>query len=248
MLVDGGLPRANQMTGKNIADFVDWKFHNDYGHYRISLGAVIASHSDHNHYGGLWDLVRMDPAEDNELDCIEVEIDEFYHPGLSRWENRPGAIPPHRDTLGPNEGGWFVRLLADRADAAASVVNGAADELGGDWKRFINDILKRNAHTTFTRLGVDREILQAGGPLPRFWSNDGSVEIKVLAPVTKNHGGKVALKDLGDTGQNTNGHSICLRLDYGAARILLTGDLNKKSMDWIIDSYGDRIARSTVTW
>lgn len=241
MLIDGGLPRANQMTGKNVADFVDWKFHDDYGHYRISLNAMIASHSDYDHYGGLWDLVRMDPTEDNELDCIEVAIDGFYHPGLSRWENRPGATPPHKDTLGPNEGGWFVRLLEDRADAAACVVNGAADELGGDWKKFINDILECNAHTTFTRLGVDREILQGGGPLPSFWSDDNRTEIKVLAPVTRDHGGKIALKDLGDTGQNTNGHSICLRLDYSDARILLTGDLNKKSMDWIIDSYGDRI-------
>jgi len=241
LVIDGGLPRANQMTGKNLADFVDWKFHDDYGHYRVAIDGMIASHSDYDHYGGLWDLVRVDAAEDNELGCIEVAIGEFCHPGLSRWENRPGAIPPHKDSLGPNDAGWFVRLLEDRADAEASTANGAAHELGGDWKSFIADILKRGVQTTFTRLGVAREILQGGGPLPRFWPDDGSTAIQVLAPVTTDRGGKIALKDIGDTGQNTNGHSICLRLDYGDARILLTGDLNKKSMEWIIDSYGDRI-------
>jgi beta-lactamase superfamily II metal-dependent hydrolase len=241
MLIDGGLPRALQMTGKNAADFVDWKFHDDYGHYAILLDAMIASHSDYDHYGGLWDLVRMDPAEDNELDCIDVKIDEFYHPGLARWENRPGAIPPHRDGLGPNQNGWFVRLLDDRADAAAGAVNGADHELGGDWKSFIKDVLKRNAATTFTRLGARREVLQGGGPLPEMWNDNAKIGIKVLAPVTVDRDGKVALKDLGDTGQNTNGHSVCLRIDYGDARILLTGDLNKKSMDWIVDCYGDRI-------
>jgi hypothetical protein len=241
MVVDGGLPRANQMTGKNLADFVDWKFHDDYGHFRVAVDAMIASHSDYDHYGGLWDLVRMDAAEDDELGCVEVVIGEFCHPGLSRWENRPGATPPHKDSLGPNDAGWFVRLLEDRADAGASTVNGAAHELGGDWKRFIADVLQRSAQTILTRLGVDREILQGGGPLPRFWQDDGSTTIQVLAPVTTVRNGKIALKDLGDRGQNTNGHSICLRLDYGGARILLTGDLNKKSMERIIDSYGDRI-------
>jgi beta-lactamase superfamily II metal-dependent hydrolase len=241
MVIDGGLPRANQMTGKNLADFVDWKFHDDYGHYRVSLDAMIASHSDYDHYGGLWDLVRMDAAGDNELGCIEVAIREFCHPGLARWENRPGAIPPHKDSLGPNDAGWFVRLLEDRSDAESATINGAGHELGGDWKSFIADILQRGAQTAFTRLGVSREILQGGGPLPQFWPDDGSTTIQVLAPVTIDRSGKIALRDLGDTGQNTNGHSICLRLDYGDARILLTGDLNKKSMEWIIDSYGDRI-------
>ena len=49
----------------------------------------------------------------------------------------------------------------------------------------------------------------------------------------------MALKDLGDTGVNKNGHSICLRLDYGNVRILLTGDLNTASMNWIAEAYGD---------
>jgi beta-lactamase superfamily II metal-dependent hydrolase len=241
MLIDGGLPRALQMTGKNAADFVDWKFHDDYGHYAISLDAMIASHCDYDHYGGLWDLVRMDPAEDNDLDCIDVKIAEFYHAGLARWENRPGSNPPHRDDLGPNLNGWFIRLLDDRADAASCLVNGAESELGGDWKKFIAAIVKRNAAATFTRLGARRETLQGGGLLPQIWNDDPKIGIKVLAPITVDRDGRVALKDFGDTGQNTNGHSICLRIDYGDARILLTGDLNKKSMDWIIDSYGDRI-------
>ena len=30
-LVDGGLERSKQLTGKNAADFVDWKFFKDYG-------------------------------------------------------------------------------------------------------------------------------------------------------------------------------------------------------------------------
>jgi beta-lactamase superfamily II metal-dependent hydrolase len=242
MLIDGGLPRSNQMTGKNAADFVDWKFFHDYGHYAIHLDAMVASHCDYDHYGGLWDLVCLKPADNPELDCIDVRIDEFYHAGLSRWERRVGADPPHRDDLGPNVGGWFVRLLGDRADAEAAVVNGAADELGGYWKAFIADMLALNPNMTVTRLGVPRGTLQEGGLLPRVWENEPAVSIHVLAPVTALVDGREALKDLGDMGQNTNGHSICLRLDYGAARFLLTGDLNKKSMNWLIESYGDRMA------
>lgn len=240
LLVDGGLPRENQMTGKNAADFVDWKFHVDYGHHRIELDAMVASHCDYDHYGGLWDLVRIDAHEDDDLDCTAVRVGEFWHAGLSRWERR-ATSPPHRDDLGPNVGSdWFVRLLGDRADAEAAVVNGAAEELGGHWKSFIRDLLRRGGGTTFTRVGVPRETLRGGGPLPRLWPDDPDVRITALAPVTVSLDGSPALKDLGDRGLNTNGHSVCLRLAYGAARFLLTGDLNSRSMAWLLESYCDR--------
>jgi hypothetical protein len=74
------------------------------------------------------------------------------------------------------------------------------------------------------------------------WTAAGGCEVSVLAPVTARRNGKPAVKDLGDTGQNTNGHSVCLRLDYGHARIVLTGDLNTASMDWLMESYGDRVS------
>ncbi len=242
MLIDGGLPRSLQMSGKNAADFVDWKFHRDYGHYRISLDAVVASHSDYDHYGGLWDLIRPGAMNDPELDCIEVSVDAFCHPGLSRWEERDGADPPHRNGLGPNDDGWFVRLLGDRNDAEAALVDGASDELGGYWKRFVRDLLQENPHATVTRLGLPEAVLVEGGTFPRIWPDEETAEIKVLGPVTRRRGGDPALPDLGDRGQNTNGHSVCLRIDHGGARLLLTGDLNEASHDWLMDRYGDRIA------
>ena len=52
LLVDGGWTRDYQPTGKNAADFVDWKFYEDYGENEIRLDCMIASHCDADHYGG----------------------------------------------------------------------------------------------------------------------------------------------------------------------------------------------------
>ena len=61
ILIDGGYPRQKQNTGKSAGDFVDWKFFEDYGLDRLDLDAMIASHNDEDHYGGLADL--LDPAQ-----------------------------------------------------------------------------------------------------------------------------------------------------------------------------------------
>lgn len=243
ILIDGGLERAKQHTGKNAADFTDWKFYKDYGDHRIRLNSLMASHSDNDHYGGLHDLVREDFLSDRELDCLGVDIDTFHHPGLSRWKSRSNHVPAHHDGLGPRESGddfkYFVRLLDDRDDADEATTDGAENELSGPWRWFVRDVLANSDTTQVQRLGVAREALQAGAPLPDLWDDSEGYAIKVLAPVTVNRGGVPGLPDLGPKSYNTNGHSICLRLDIGSASILLTGDLNKPSMDWLTNCYGD---------
>ena len=243
ILVDGGLERAKQQTGKNAADFVDWKFFYDYGHFEIRLDSMTASHSDNDHYGGLHDLVRLNSVADRELDCRRTHIGTFHHPGLSRWEKRAGANPPHRDGLGPvaddNVGDpHFVRLLDDRDDADQAIINGQEHELSGPWKWFIRDVLANSDSTSVERVGVSREQLDRR-ELPLLWGDSEGYDIKVLGPVTVDIGGAPSLPDLGPKSYNTNGHSVCYRIDYGNARILLTGDLNKPSMDWLADAYGD---------
>jgi hypothetical protein len=82
IVMDAGLPRSNQLTGKNAADFFDWKFFFDYGDPTMKIDALVASHSDMDHYGGLWDLNRQnDAAEDSELDVLAVS-GRFYHQGF----------------------------------------------------------------------------------------------------------------------------------------------------------------------
>ncbi|UII81078.1 ComEC/Rec2 family competence protein [Flagellimonas sp. CMM7] len=243
LLIDGGLERTKQLTGKNAADFIDWKFFMDYGAFEIDLDSMMASHSDNDHYGGLHDLVRSDsPMSDRELDSLKVNIKTFHHPGLSRWRNNTSANPKHSQGLGAATSEGFIQLLGDRSDAEGAVSKDSVEKLSGPWKSFINDVLNNSVSTKVERITLDRNVLSSGRNLPNLWKTKHGCEIKILGPVSFVDGkGRETLPDFGKKSFNTNGHSICLRIDYGDSKILLTGDLNSESMDWISNCYGDRI-------
>ena len=240
MLIDGGLERMKQQTGKNAADFVDWKFFFDYGDFRVRLDSMMASHSDSDHYGGLHDLLRTSKLADRELDCLGVDVATFHHPGLSRWKNIENANPPHREGLGPIKNKAFIRLLGNRADALAATSRMNTEQLSGPWRSFVKAVLNNSSVTKVERVTLPREDIKAQKPLPEiWWSKTSGYSIKVLGPVSRKIFGKEGLPSFGRKSKNTNGHSICLRVDYGNARILLTGDLNTKAMHWLEESYGD---------
>ena len=241
MLIDGGLERAKQQTGKNAADFVDWKFFADYGHYRIKLDSMMASHSDNDHYGGLHDLVRTSIMADRELDCLGVDIHTFHHPGLSRWSTVKNANPSHKHGLGTLSDDNFTLLLDDRAHAEQSVNSKSKEKLSGPWKSFVNDILENSKTTKVQQITIAEQDIASGKQLPLLWPTKADCEIRVLGPISRKVNGKTGLPDFGSKSFNTNGHSICLRVDYGAAKILLTGDLNTESMKWLNKCYGDRM-------
>lgn len=134
ILIDAGFPRKRQPTNKSGADFVDWKFHKDYSRDNkrnkvIRLDALIASHNDYDHYGGLIDL--LDVEQQTDLDCIAVTIEQFFHAGLSWWKGNGG-----KRTLGDeaqdDEGGTsYTELLQDRDSALVALDGSDASPTAG---------------------------------------------------------------------------------------------------------------------
>jgi hypothetical protein len=77
--------------------------------------------------------------------------------------------------------------------------------------------------------------------LPQFGPGNASgVTIHVLGPIDYAIGGAPGLPVLGTTSKSTNGNSVLLRLDFGAVRVMLTGDLNLAAHRLILEHFEGR--------
>ena len=232
LMIDGGLRRRKQNTGKSAADFVDWKFFKDYAEDRIELEAMIVSHCDADHYGGLTDLLEVD--ETDELDCEGVAVKAIYHAGVGWWKGAKGSTLGPSATVGKDD--FFTQLVGDRDEVAAALEPGADPALTGEWSEFMRAALGARGKSRPTKI---ERLSSKDGYLPGFKPGaDGEPEIKVLAPVHFEVGGKDAVRRYGSVdSKNTNGNSLLLALRYGACRVLLTGDLNRLSQEALLADY-----------
>jgi beta-lactamase superfamily II metal-dependent hydrolase len=237
IMIDGGFPRSLQDTGKNAADFVDWKFVKDYAKKSIRLDAMLASHCDADHYGGLDDL--LDVSQKDELNATSVTVDAFFHAGLSWWK-ASGGKSLGKSTTVAGESFW-TQLLGDRSHAKSVSGSGGGKKLHGWWCDFIEKLVncktRSGQPTPIARISHVDQFVPGFGP-----NTSGEPEIRVLGPVEFGIGGKPALRRFsGGTSKNTNGVSLLLRVDFGRTRVLLTGDLNKTSQHTLLDDYaGER--------
>ena len=223
VLVDGGYTRGRQPTGKSAADFVDWKFVRDYESDTIHLNAMISSHCDADHYGGLWDLLESDAQARSELNAANVRVDAFYHAGVSWWTNAD-----EDRYLGPvDDENNLTQLLGDRDSLRRGLDPTSSERLQGEWAQFLRRV--------YDGVPEVRRLSNSTAFVPGF--DAGEVVMHVLAPYESGPG---RLPSLGGESINTNGHSVLMRVDYGRARILLTGDLNAASQRHILEQYNGR--------
>lgn len=237
IMIDGGYDRSSQPTGKNAADFVDWKFAKDYGLKQIHLDAMMASHCDADHYGGLSDLLNVEHIA--ELDAQDVRVDAFYHAGVAWWVNPTTKKRWLGGTTADKK--FLTQLMTDRAQIEAALPTDANPKLQGEWRDFMVNVMA--AKTVTEQSTPIKRLSQKDQFVPGFEGGDGQVGIRVLAPFESAVNNAPALHNFSSAAdKNTNGNSLLLRLDYGRARILLTGDLNSDSQRALLTDYiGNRL-------
>ena len=221
-LVDGGTQAERQMTKKTAANFIRWKFIQDLRMDRVSLDSIVVTHGDLDHYGGLIDLLSGRLYDGRRFD---VEVGTLYHNGLGRFrdselgERVSGEVPPFpRDPRGiEREDSFHAELLDDRGSFA-------------DPPRDFQPTFGEFAALAATVPDGAQRLSHRDEFLPGFGPGERDVAVRVLGPVLEDIGDdKVGLRRIGGDSETRNGHSVVLRLDYGDARILLTGDLNEES-------------------
>lgn len=223
-VVDAGVSNSAQMTKKGAANFIRWKFQTDLGRPGVNLESVMISHPDFDHYGGVIDLLSGKLHDGRQFN---ISVKHFWHSGMGRFANgeRLGKTRPGQTTAFPfphyglrEDGKFIVELLDGKANFSSPPR--ALDGAYADLAKLVATVPGKVA-----RLDSSMSHVPGYGP-----NNASGVVMRLLGPIVENIGGQhVGLRVLGGESISRNGHSVVTRLDYGRARVLLTGDLNTAS-------------------
>ncbi|HJX29434.1 MAG TPA: hypothetical protein VJ885_16115 [Thermoanaerobaculia bacterium] len=206
----------------NMYRFLRWRFNlRKHPEQVIDCDAAIITHPDSDHYQGFRQI----------FDSPSFRFDTVYHNGLvERVGNDPlGARDKHGDLS------YATGLVRDRS--ALEEIIGKPSLVG---KKLYPSLLR--AAATSGRAQDIRSLWQEDAFLPGYdGSDDGGLEIKVLAPIPEVVNGKPALRwfdsSRSDTGKTKNGHSVVLMLRYHGVKVLLGGDLNIPAENYLLSHY-----------
>ena len=223
-VVDAGVANRKQMTKKGAANFIWWKFERDLRRSGVDLESIIISHPDSDHFGGVIDLLNGRLYDGR---TFPVSVQNFLHPGMGRFASGERLGKTEKGSVAGipfpfygirSDGSFIVELLNGKGDFA-----NPPRPLADEYEELAN--LVATVPANVSRLDASDKYVPGYGP-----GNASGAVMCVLGPIVEKIGGnKEGLRVLGGESINRNGHSIVMRLDYGNARLLLTGDLNTAS-------------------
>ena len=107
----------------------------------------------------------------------------------------------------------------------------------GGLKKSFDDFLKALIEAyDDDRLKYVRRVTSRNDFVPHFGSS-ADLKIKILGPVTKKSSGKITYEWFENNAHTINGNSLVLRLEYGNRSLLLGGDLNIESENYLLSIY-----------
>lgn len=196
----------------NMYRFLKWRFNINKSPVPPPPFIVIISHSDADHYNGFNKIFSLTKGARQQF-----TIQKIYHNGLVELS---GAKPDTLGTIVTDNGQNYITSLCD-TDQQYKTRAG-----GGKTGTYISTLNKSTA---------PKESLRYGSK-PLYKKNN--IVMEILGPVAKKIKGKAALPVFdSNKGKTKNGHSVILKLTAGNLRVLLGGDLNTPSEDYLLSEF-----------
>ena len=227
-LVDGGPRKATAMLEKNARRFLAWKFARDLDMDTVKLENVILSHSDWDHFGGLTEILASDYRIYPDERPLQTTVERFLHAGIAKFKgsNELGL----EDDVIP-----AANQVSDRATFESPPREFATEY--GKLAKAVCELKTADGDPTEARR------VRRGDFIPGY-GEDATVSMRILGPMPENGAGD--LPKLGDEGETVNGHSVVMRIDYGDARVLLTGDINSAAEERLLADAPEEFAADVV--
>ncbi len=209
--------------GDNMYRFLRWRF----GRFaqKFTFESFLITHPDIDHYLGFAPLLEHD----------KVHVGTIYHNTVVE------QVSDGRSTLGSEKtigGAKYLTGLVQTIEDLRRITNSAARR----GKRLYPNMLRTACDSGRVKdvVGLLADVnWRTPRYLPGYSPQDRrGMTLKLLGPVPREIApGELGLPKIGNTGVTKNGHSVVLSLEIGNVKMLLGGDLNEPSQEYLLEHY-----------
>ncbi len=244
ILIDAGEGIGIHSNGAdNMARFINWRYNL---RYRKVVGVdgvtkstprsttpfpidyAVISHPDLDHYYGFLNIFGNE----------KLEIKKICHNGIIERPLNGAKQKDWNHDLGRKTKQGKLTYLWDVARSSKDI-NDILKANPKSRKKLIQTLRaakSNNSKVKFSFLNKSKEYLD-------HFDESNDLKLEILAPITekvkRGNETKDCLRVLGQEGITKNGHSVVFMLKYKKLKVLLGGDLNSKSQDFIAEHYSE---------
>lgn len=231
-------------SGDNMSRFLNWRYNlrnrkvagvdgvvtNDSGvRPPVNIDFTVISHPDLDHYYGFHNVFKNK----------KVKINKVFHNGIVERstkdiDKKTWLYDLGRKAPSPTDNKSFYlwdTVLTNREMKKVLKENEKSRKL---YLKTLLAAQDNNKDVSFHFTDVSKKHLDK-------FTVDNELTLKILSPITERieFEGKTreCLKKIGTESETKNGHSLVFQLQYGHLKVLLGGDLNDKSQDYIAQHY-----------
>jgi beta-lactamase superfamily II metal-dependent hydrolase len=216
--------------GDNMYRFLRWRFNLSAKGGKLPKFFGVMSHPDEDHWKGFELLLSKPPADIQRT----IEFSKLYHNGIiQRAGSSAGETIEKGDQI-------FLKDFIQKQEDVQEILD--ADGKKSNFEKFLIGALKNSPslkiETVFKDLSKKKVLYK-----------DDFMEMEVLAPIPEKIDGQLMLRwfdgpKMDGIGKTKNGHSIVLVVHIGKMKILLGGDLNSESADYLMEKYSGKNIRA----